>query len=380
MLCTEALLAHNTSASRRRLFAMDGTLSQMAVAGRDPLLAFARNLGPELRSHRSTGRDDLSVADQLAKIKGRVKQIQEREERDRRRQRRATRRAAAEGIAPEPQPETEVVSALSARLMWTKSVEARLQAESQALSAKIAREAAERKAAVATLTRDVLGPRGTDDMRITGKLAGAESEFGSKMRRGGLGVRGTEPEQHPTRPGRRGVLHGRRSVAEEAPQQRGPSPQAMQKAAERMQGGGRISAPPELGGREPIGCLPVEVMGRQAARKAKVPPSLARSTYVNHGRANRDSGVNNPQHHREWGKLQSALGGKGSADAGSSGRDQARKMYNTQDFGKLKGQIIQLQKEAARIDSSIGTRTRVLAVPSPAFPVRADDGPAFSKY
>jgi hypothetical protein len=55
-------------------------------------------------------------------------------------------------------------------------------------------------------------------------------------------------------------------------------------------------------------------------------------------------------------------------------------MYNTQDFGKLKGQIIQLQKEAARIDSSIGTRTRVLAVPSPAFPVRADDGPAFSKY
>ena len=85
MLCTEALLAHNTSASRRRLFAMDGTLSQMAVAGRDPLLAFARNLGPELRSHRSTGRDDLSVADQLAKIKGRVKQIQEREERDRRR-------------------------------------------------------------------------------------------------------------------------------------------------------------------------------------------------------------------------------------------------------------------------------------------------------
>ena len=179
MLCTEVLLAHNTSASRpaASVRAMDGTLSQMAVAGRDPLLAFAQNLGPELRSHRSTGRDDLSVADQLAKIKGRVKQIQEREERDRRRQRRATRRAAAEGIAPEPQPETEVVSALSARLMWTKSVEARLQAESQALSAKIAREEAERKAAVATLTRDVLGPRGTDDMRITGKLAGAESEF-----------------------------------------------------------------------------------------------------------------------------------------------------------------------------------------------------------
>ena len=58
----------------------------------------------------------------------------------------------------------------------------------------------------------------------------------------------------------------------------------------------------------------------------------------------------------------------------------APQMYNTHEFGKLKGQIVQLQKEAARIDSTLGTRTRVLAVPSPAFPVRADDGPAFSKY
>lgn len=356
---------------------MDGTLSQMAVAGRDPLLAFAQNLGPELRSHRSTGRADPPLAEQLAKIKGRVQRIQEREERDRRRARRASRRAAAQGLATEPEPEAEVVSALSARLKWTKSVEARLQQETQALSAKMAREEAERAATVATLTQKVLGPK--TDMRITGKLAGAESEFGSKLRRGGLGVRGTEPERHPTRPGRRGVLHGRRSVEPRSdPEQRGPSPQAMEKAAERMRGGGRDSAPPELGGREPIGCLPAEVMGRDAARKAKLPPSLARATYVNHGTMAQKNGENNPQHHREWGKLQSALSGQASEREDTD--KAAPQMYNTHEFGKLKGQIVQLQKEAARIDSTLGTRTRVLAVPSPAFPVRADDGPAFSKY
>ena len=128
------------------------------------------------------------MAEQLAKIKDRVKQIQEREERDRRRTRRATRRAAIEGLAPEPEPETEVVSALSARLKWTKSVEARLRQESQALSAKIAREQAERAATVATLTQNVFGAQA--DMRMTGNLAGAESEFGLKLRRGGLAVDG----------------------------------------------------------------------------------------------------------------------------------------------------------------------------------------------
>ena len=354
---------------------MDGTLSQMAVAGRDPLLAFAQNLGPELRSHRSTGRGAAPMAEQLAKIKDRVKQIQEREERDRRRTRRATRRAAIEGLAPEPEPETEVVSALSARLKWTKSVEARLRQESQALSAKIAREQAERAATVATLTQNVFGAQA--DMRMTGNLAGAESEFGSKLRRGGLAVRGSEPERHPARPGRRGVLHGRRSVAKTETDlgQRGPSPHAMEKAAERMRAGGRVSAPPDLAGREPIGCLPAEVIGRDAPRNAKVPPSLAHSTYVNHGSKARESGENNPQHHREWGKLQSALPGQASASHGGS-----KKMYDTHEFGKLKGQITRLQREAARIDSTLGTRTRVLAVPSPAFPIRADDGPAFSKY
>jgi hypothetical protein len=360
------------------LLAMDGTLSQMAVAGRDPLLAFARNLGPELRSHRSTGRGDAPLAEQLAKLKGRVKQIQEREERDRRRDRRATRRAAAEGLAPEPEPETEVVSALSARLKWTKSVESRLRQESQALSAKIAREEAERAATVATLTQSVFGPQA--DMRITGNLAGAESEFGSKLRRGGLAVRGADPERHPTRPGRRGVLHGRRSVAKTGSDlgQRGPSPQAMEKAAELMRGGGRASAPPDLGGRQPIGCLPAEVIGREAPKKSRVPPSLAQSTYVNHGHDGRQRGERNPQHHREWGKLQSALSGQASQS--NDGGKAAQKMYDTHEFGKLKGQIIRLQQEAARIDSTLGTRTRVLAVPSAAFPVRADDGPAFSKY
>ena len=357
---------------------MDGTLSQMAVAGRDPLLAFAQRLGPELRSHRSTGRAHAPLAEQLAKIKGRVQQIQEREARDARRARRSTRRAAAEGLAPEPEPQTEMVSALEARLDWTKSVEARLKRESQALSSQIAREEAERIATVTTLTQSLFGPQA--NMRITGKLAGAESEFGSKLRRGGLAVRGLEQERHPTRPGRRGALHGRRSVAqtEQRAEQRGPSPQAMDKAAERMRGGGAVSAPPDLESREPIGCLPAEVMGREAARTAKVPPSLARSTYVNHGHEQRRSGINNPQHHREWGKLQSALSGQ--ASKGNDSSAAARKMYNTHEFGKLKGQISKLQKEASRIDITIGTRTRVLAVPSPAFPIRADDGPAFSKY
>ena len=176
------------------------------------------------------------------------------------------------------------------------------------------------------------------------------------------------------RQGRRGVLHGRRSVGGAAIEEphRGPSPENMEKAYEQMHAG-RISAPPHLGGREPTGCLPVEVMGREAARKATIPPSLSRSTYINHG-GSKKSGAN-PQHHREWGKLQSALGGQGAGDA-----KEGFKPYDTHEFGKLKGQIIALQKEAARIDGVMGTRTRVLAVPSPAFPVRADDGPAFSKY
>ena len=175
------------------------TLGQMGVAGRDPILAFAQNLGPELRSHRSNrailgGGNELSMHDQLAKIKGRVKQIQEREDRDRRRQARAVRKAAQEGIL-EPEPETEVVTALDARLQWTKSVEQRLQAESSALSAKIAREQTERKATVATLTRNVLGQ---DDMGITGRFGGHESEGESKLRRGGLAVRGKlDPEKFP---------------------------------------------------------------------------------------------------------------------------------------------------------------------------------------
>jgi hypothetical protein len=76
--------------------------------------------------------------------------------------------------------------------------------------------------------------------------------------------------------------------------------------------------------------------------------------------------------------LQSALSGQASQS--NDGGKAAQKMYDTHEFGKLKGQIIRLQQEAARIDSTLGTRTRVLAVPSAAFPVRADDGPAFSKY
>lgn len=344
------------------------TLGQMGVAGRDPMLAFAQNLGPELRSHWSTGRGEPSMHDQLAIIKQRVKQIQEREDRDRRRQARAVRKAAQEGLALEPEPETEIVTALDARLQWTKSVEQRLQAESSALSAKIAREQAERRATVATLTRNVLGQ---DDVGITGKFGGHESEWGSNERRGGLAVRGKlDAEKFPRRQGRRGVLHGRRSVGGSVPEpHRGPSPKNMEKAYEQLHAGRAPSAPPHLGGREPTGCLPAEVMGRQAARENFSGASLSRSTYVDHG-GSKKTGAN-PQHHREWGKLQSSKGAE---------PEDNFKPYDTREFGKLKGQIIALQKEAARIDGVMGTRTRVLAVPSPAFPVRADDGPALSKY
>jgi hypothetical protein len=348
------------------------SLSQMAVAGRDPMLDFAQNLGPQLRSHRSTGRGEPGVHDQLAKIKSRVKEIQEREQRDRRRQARAVRKAAQEGITGEPEPEPEPITALDKRLQWTKSVEQRLRTESAALSAKIAREEAEHRATVAALTRNVLGK---DDLGITGRFAGHESEVGSKLRRGGLAVRGErDPEKHPMRQGRRGVLHGRRSVGGKSEEQlrRGPSPENMEKAYRQMHAG-RISAPPHLGGREPTGCLPVEVMGRDAARKATLPPSQSRSTFVDHG-GSKKTGAN-PQLAREWRKADSVVGGQTANQA-----QAAYRPYDTHEFGKLKGQIIALQKEAARIDGVMGTRTRMLAVPSPAFPVRADDGPALSKY
>jgi len=342
---------------------MDGTLSQMAVSGKDPVLKFAKNLSSELRSHR--GRGEPSVMEQLHRIKDRVEEMTARDKR--RARRRERRKKQQKDAAPD---------ALAARQDWKDSVQARLQKENDALTAKIAADKQAQADHVAAMTRGVLGP-GYSTLRMTGRLAGAESDFGRALRHGGVGVRGNQDmEQHPAREGRRGQpLHGRRSVAEHGTRSESVEAQATAAAAQ-----GRQSAPPELPDREVTGCLPAIVIGRNTAKEATVPYSLYQETVGGAGRGHQPA-KNNPHHAREWGKLLS------TSVARSPGRDEnadesPAELLSSSSFGRLKGNIRSLQKEAERIDSVLGTRTRVTQAMEPAFPVRAEDKyiPEFSRY
>jgi hypothetical protein len=76
----------------------------------------------------------------------------------------------------------EFQTQLSVRTQWTKSVAARLQAESSAAMARLRREEAAAEARVSALAARLLAPGQT--MRVQGRLLGQETESAAAARRG----------------------------------------------------------------------------------------------------------------------------------------------------------------------------------------------------